>query len=423
MGFGIAMTRLWKLPQWVTPAMCFNNTTSLPLLLIQSLESTGILERLIVTDEKTSQAVQRAKSYFLVNAIVGNCLTFAIGPRLIDAEHAADRSQDQKRSDDEDQGDDTNADEEQANGPAEEQTSLLPNSIQQAENAAVSMGQRHVKKHWHRYSARTQAVLAFCYDFFNAPLIGAVIGSVIGLTPPLHRIFFNDPQSGGVLKAWFTTSLSNIGGLFASLQIVVVGFSLSSSLRKLKRGEDSGKLPWLSSVLVLAMRFILWPVLSIAVIWAFATRTSLLGDDPILWFAMMLMPCGPPAMKLVAMADVNGAAEPEKMKIAKFLTVSSPYKDTIRMADNVPRFHSPHHESNVSADLLCAITHPGLQRCWRTESQRACHQFVDLTRNVDVNCSKSSPKPSCPAVQRSVISRCHNGVLPRLSSARRSTSR
>jgi hypothetical protein len=82
---------LFKFPVWVTLAMPFNNTTSLPLLLVQSLEATGILERLIVREETASEAIERAKSYFLVCAIVGNCLTFAVGPRLLDAEHAPDK--------------------------------------------------------------------------------------------------------------------------------------------------------------------------------------------------------------------------------------------------------------------------------------------------------------------------------------------
>ena len=38
------------------------------------------------------------------------------------------------------------------------------------------------------------------------------------------------------------------------------------------------------------------------------------------WFAMMLMPTGPTAMKLTAMADVGGSGgeEREKLSIAKF---------------------------------------------------------------------------------------------------------
>ena len=62
--------------------------------------------------------------------------------------------------------------------------------------------------------------------------------------------------------------------------------------------------------------------ISISIVFLLATHTSLLDADPILWFAMMLMPTGPPAMKLTALADVSGSNETEKMSIAKFLCVS-----------------------------------------------------------------------------------------------------
>lgn len=52
-----------------------------------------------------------------------------------------------------------------------------------------------------------------------------------------------------------------------------------------------------------------------------ASKTQLLDDDPILWFVLMLMPTGPPATKLTALADVSGADDDEKMSIAKFVTV------------------------------------------------------------------------------------------------------
>jgi hypothetical protein len=40
-----------------------------------------------------------------------------------------------------------------------------------------------------------------------------------------------------------------------------------------------------------------------------------------LWFTMMLMPTGPPAMKLITMVQVSDADEEEEHKIAKLLTV------------------------------------------------------------------------------------------------------
>jgi auxin efflux carrier family protein len=41
-----------------------------------------------------------------------------------------------------------------------------------------------------------------------------------------------------------------------------------------------------------------------------------------LWFAMMLMPTGPPAMKLITKVQVSDAGIEEERKIAKILTVS-----------------------------------------------------------------------------------------------------
>jgi predicted permease len=81
---GIFAHLVFGLPDWVTAALMFNNTTSYPLLLIQSLESTGILAGLAKDDEPTRAMIERAKSYFLVFATVSSCLTFAVGPRLID---------------------------------------------------------------------------------------------------------------------------------------------------------------------------------------------------------------------------------------------------------------------------------------------------------------------------------------------------
>ena len=53
----------------------------------------------------------------------------------------------------------------------------------------------------------------------------------VGLTPPLKKAFFASPQKGGIFKAWLTASIKNVGELFASLQVIVVGVKLASSMR------------------------------------------------------------------------------------------------------------------------------------------------------------------------------------------------
>ena len=343
---GWLVTRFFKLPSWVTPAISFNNTTALPLLLIESLASTGILDQLLASDTDTvDAALMRAQSYFLVNAMIGDTLTFAMGPKLLDGEHAPEKDQDEG---DEDRRSpvDNNPPESppsplglgQSNGQGtapsssqngcqenevpDEQTSLLPSFVRSGKLAAERYGYDKGGKAWEIFPPWIRSFLNFSYAFLHAPLIGATTGAILGLVPPFHKAFFGEPASGGIFTAWLTDSVKNIGGLFASLQVVVVGAKLSSSLRKMKRGEDSGTVPWIPLVFVTVMRFIVWPAVSILVIYLLASRTNVLDDDPILWFAMMLMPTGPPAMKLTALADVSGSSEEEKMSIAKFLSVS-----------------------------------------------------------------------------------------------------
>lgn len=325
LGIGLVAQKTFHLPKWVIPAVGFNNTTSLPLLLIQSLDDSGILKNIVTGDESTSEALKRAQSYFLVCSIVGNSMTVALGPRLMDGENASDDNhQNMKEEDDDEEDQRGDNDEEQGEqaGDPDEQTSLLPTAVRDVSVQAYNTGYHEGKKHWDHLPLIAQKSLSFVADFLNAPLIGALIGAIIGLVPPLHRAFFNEQEEGGIFKAWLTASLKNIGDLFASLQVVVVGVTLSSSLRKLKRGEHSGHVPLGATCFIVFVRFILWPVISIAVIWLLATKTDVLSDDPILWFTMMLMPTGPPAMMLVAVAEATGAGQEEKMATSKMLAIS-----------------------------------------------------------------------------------------------------
>lgn len=290
MALGFVLTRFLGLPCWATPAICFNNTTSLPLLLIQSLEATGVLSTLLMSDsDTTSEAITRAKSYFLVCSIVSNSLTFSVGPKLLGGEDAPDEDEEDKKHginggsvEDAEQGriqptwlpngspDHTangngivngNGSADQHDGEeATEETSLLPDVVVRHADAAGQEVYKEGKKGWDKLPRWAQDFLEFMSAFLNAPLIGAVIGALVGLVPSLHRAFFSDQQDGGIFTAWLTSSMKNVGELFASLQVVVVGVKLSSSLRKMKKGEDSGTVPWRSTCLVLVIRFIIWPL-------------------------------------------------------------------------------------------------------------------------------------------------------------------
>ncbi|KAM0723181.1 hypothetical protein Q7P37_001381 [Cladosporium fusiforme] len=320
LAIGMAATKFFNFPSWVTPAFAFNNTTSLPLLLVQSLDAAGILSSL----DSSSDTVERAKSYFLVNAMVSNSLTFALGPKFLDTPEDTEASDDQKVLDPMNDDDDSEALESQRDEEirANEETSLLP---QRAARHATHGQYAIIARLQSFYAALpsfAQQTLSTLSMFLNPPFIGTCLGALIGLVPALHTLFFEDQLHGGYLNAWLTAALKNIGDLFAALQVIVVGIKLSSSLLKWKKGEASGTMPWGPWAAVTFVRFILWPAISIPLIYALATKTNLLDEEPILWFAMMLMPTGPPALSITAMADVSGADEQQKLSIAKFLTVS-----------------------------------------------------------------------------------------------------
>ncbi|KAK5061538.1 hypothetical protein LTR84_008082 [Exophiala bonariae] len=348
---GIFAHLVLGMPDWTTVALMFNNTTSYPLLLVAALNDTGILKSLITTDETTRAAVERAKSYFLVFATVSSCLTFAVGPRLIDSEHAAEEFKDHDSESDDD------LDDPSSQSRVNEETGLLndrpstvqfadpfaqnsffPSSRKQSQVRAQPVQNRRAsivpRKHWIRLGPRAKWWLLFISDFFNAPLLGAAIGTVIGLVPSLHRAFFNSTYEGGIFTAWFTSSLKSIGGLFVPLPVVVAGVSLYTSWNEARRSSENRKLPWVTVTFILAVRFILWPIASIAFIYALASRTDILGEDPMLWFTMMLMPTGPPAMKLITLIQVSDAEDEDEKNIAELLTVSTALPVVTRRALN-----------------------------------------------------------------------------------------
>ena len=179
------------------------------------------------------------------------------------------------------------------------------------------------KKKWMDYRPRTRWWLLFLYDFLNAPLLGAILGAIIGLVPALHRAFFNVTNDGGIFTAWLTTSLKNIGGLFIPLPVIVAGVSLYTSVGTPKGGSRPNvSTPLLETVFILVIRFVIWPLASIGIVYALAAKTDLLSSDPMLWFTMMLMPTGPPAMKLITMIQVSDATDEDEFKVAKLLTIA-----------------------------------------------------------------------------------------------------
>ena len=75
--------RVMKLPYWTVVACGRPNSNALPLLLLQSLEHTGVLDTLSRSGESVSETLNRAKSLILLNAIVQQTFTFQLAPSIM----------------------------------------------------------------------------------------------------------------------------------------------------------------------------------------------------------------------------------------------------------------------------------------------------------------------------------------------------
>ncbi|KAL1839882.1 hypothetical protein VTJ49DRAFT_1017 [Mycothermus thermophilus] len=342
---GLLGHRVFGMPDWTTPGILVSNTTSYPLLLITALEETGILESIIVADETTKDAIERAKSYFLIFSTVSNCVTFAIGPRLIDSENPPES---EENGEEDGKALNGNGAPSPVDVEANEQTRLLdtpmPNSIRSPgpirrdsfffarprpdQAPAPQPDNRRPwfvpRRRWNLFSPRTKWWFLLILDFFNAPLLGAIAGAIVGLVPFLHGAFFNSSDDGGIFAAWLTSSLKSVGELFVSLPVVVAGVTLFCSMRDAKRNHESTvtSMPWGAVSYILFVRFVAWPLVSISAIYLLATRTGLLGTDPILWFCLGIMPCGPSAMKLITLVQVARGTPDTEKHISQLLTIS-----------------------------------------------------------------------------------------------------
>ncbi|KAH1277824.1 hypothetical protein KXV36_005282 [Aspergillus fumigatus] len=314
-GLAHAVSRGLGLPVWVTPACAFNNTTSLPLLLLQSLESVGSLKLIIPEGDSMSGAITRAQSYFLLCAVVSKTIGYAVGPKMLQNGNNQDEGRDAQDTDAE-AGQSNNGDYADNDEEASEETSLLPERVQKARRKVTGKFRRVGRwvSSFLPERVKQELMAPFESPFADVAILCTIIGAALGLVPQLHRAFFRPYEEGGIFNAWLTSSVKNIGKLFTTLQIFV----------RMKASGNSGEIPKKAIVTIFLVRLVIWPAISISLIYMLAKRTGLVRYDPILWFSLMMMPAGPPALVISGFAELAKISEAEKMAVAKTLTVCSP---------------------------------------------------------------------------------------------------
>lgn len=229
----------------------FNNTTSLPLLLLQSLHSAGSLRPLAAgaadpdadNDQATDDGLQRAQSYFLVFAVMTKTISYAVGPRLLrDTPNNTTTTTTSPQSSGEEE-----QEQEQESNNDEEPTERTP-FLRPLIHIHPPRWLRPLR-HFHLASAAIDATI----------ICSTLLGVLLGLVPTLHRAFFAPSHQGGTFNAWLTTSIANMGRLFPSLQVLLVGGKLGVSFERMAGHRSSGRVPVRAVLVVVLIRLILWP--------------------------------------------------------------------------------------------------------------------------------------------------------------------
>ncbi|EIN12010.1 hypothetical protein PUNSTDRAFT_142187 [Punctularia strigosozonata HHB-11173 SS5] len=300
-GLGWVGVKLFKLPKWTIIASGRPNSNALPLLLLDALDSTGVLDALKKNDsDSSSSTMNRAKTIVLLNAIVQQCFSFAIGPEIL--EDADQEDHDRLLPGPSGIGA-TIQDSEHvgllADHDGMDNTEYPSAPIKQLENIPDI--------HWPNRILFLEKPVKKIASYLNPPLIGAIIALILGCISPVRKTVFDEE---GAFYNSITRAVKNLGDLFVSLQMFAVGGQLATVPT-----AYPGIKPTSFAIMV---RYLAMPALSIGFVFLTAKK-GIYVDDPLTWFLLILLPSGPSAMVL---ASISEMVNKDQGPIAGYLTIA-----------------------------------------------------------------------------------------------------
>ncbi|KZT29815.1 hypothetical protein NEOLEDRAFT_1127679 [Neolentinus lepideus HHB14362 ss-1] len=283
---GWAGMAAFKMPAWTIIASGRSNANALPLLLLQSLDSTGVLKALSKEGESTSETLSRAKSIVLLNSIIQQMVTFGLGPMLFKMDTDKKDGDDDDPEDlrpwrrpsaytvqdrehvgllhdyDGDYGEDNYTEplHRLENVPNMDLHSRLPSGLSQAVKVASKLAKK-------------------ISSFLNPPLVGGIVALIVGIIPPLHQAFLS---KDGIFHNTLTDAVSNLGDLFVVLQMFVLGAQLATVQ---SAGPGVG-----STLFVLSVRYVLMPVVSLSFV-LFTAGRGWYTSEPLVWYVPCITKC------------------------------------------------------------------------------------------------------------------------------------
>ncbi|KAI5450380.1 hypothetical protein NCC49_003162 [Naganishia albida] len=328
--FGLVGWKLFRMPQWIVPCMVFNNATSLPLLLLESLGNTGTLKQLMRDGESIDEVLNRGRVYLLINALVCNLTRFAFGPYLLQQDSESNLNwsflefsnpaqklkelKDQLPSPEDlnpfntaEEGDYPNVAPYSSSSDNNETQPLL--TKQRAKRVSNNIGSK-LKAAWETVS-----------EYLNPPMMGGGVAVILGLIPFMRHALFDNT---GFLSP-IAESVKNLGKLYTVLQMFVLGAHLYS-----KQGGRPAVLPM---IYLLVVRFVVMTALGCGAVYGMRQWLgSAVKEDPVLDFILILIPVGPPALTLAAIVEMSDAGEETQSAVAKTILISYVFTPVISLS-------------------------------------------------------------------------------------------
>lgn len=187
--------KLFSTRSWVVVACGRPNSSALPLLLLQALSTTGVLDQFSNDHEESSDLLKRAQSLILLNVVVQQTFTFQFAPWLMNRDGKADKKA-SGLSEDVESGSSSLA----PTSPTAHAAHINP-IVQDGERVGLlndhdgrDYGTRdddyaeaiepiadQPDIHWPKRLARFETPLKKVWKGLSAPLIGAIIALMIGV--------------------------------------------------------------------------------------------------------------------------------------------------------------------------------------------------------------------------------------------------
>lgn len=350
-GLGAIGVKVFRLPSWIVLPITFSNATSLPILLLEGLGKTPEIRKLLWgPDDTADDAVERGVSYILLCTLLSNICRWSFGPLLLtiinndqpirledDDSHRFQAPRRQyhsvENSDDEEDrlGDslqlplahpDIVLNNEAMPGVTVESLTppRTPNASPPLFTPAMTPLLQPVNVNGRRVRIFKRAL-----KVFNPPLLSAIVAVIVGCIKPLKGLFFGvDPPLGPSIAE----ALKTIGTISIPLTMFCLGCQLHTLAKKPQSSEDTSSSMQMNGsaheqtkqriltkikhslpmIYIYVVRYVVMPLITVPVV---LLLRPWLSTDPVFLFVLMLLPCGPPAIKVINIADLKGKYQRE----------------------------------------------------------------------------------------------------------------